>query len=60
MLTVAMEVLDDDQEPPDAVSDSVVLLPWHRDEAPEIDGILFTKVIFLILLFATSEKYKFP
>ena len=45
VLTVAMEVLDDDHVPPDAVSDSVVVLPWQRDGEPVIGAVIAESVI---------------
>ena len=50
VLTVAMEVLDDDQEPPDAVSDSVAVLPAHMVAEPVIGNVLtesYTLRIFI-------------
>jgi len=55
-LTVATDVFDDDQEPPDVVSDRVVVLPAQRDDEPEIGAIVAVLVSLRMLLLFSSEK----
>ena len=53
-LTVATDVLDDDQEPPDVVSDNEMVLPWQRDGEPVIGPALIESYTFLIRLLLLS------